>query len=114
MPRRTRNREIPKPPIAEVLAEITGCDVADIPTGYGWVRMHCVFHEDRTKSAGVNHEVGGFACHSCSRRGDGLKLLQTELGLDFKSACEKAEQLGGVVEKARPKRRASDLLRNQA
>lgn len=74
--------------------------------------MHCPFHEDRTKSASVNHEVNGFACHSCSRRGDGLKLLQTELGLSFKEACEKAEQLGGVVaEKARPKRRASDLLK---
>lgn len=107
-----RNRELPRPPIADVLREL-GAD--DVPTGFGWVRMHCPFHEDRTKSASVNHEVGGFACHSCSRTGDGLKLLQSELGLSFAEATERAAALdpeyGNGHSRKSPKRRPSDLLK---
>lgn len=103
--------DLPRPPIADVLRDL---GAPDVPTGFGWVRMHCPFHEDRTKSASVNHEIGGFACHSCSRRGDGLKLLQTELGLDFREACERASVLDpeyGNRQSKRPKRRPSDLLK---
>lgn len=112
--RRRTELEIPRPPIAAVLAELTDIDEDDVPTGYGWVRMHCPFHEDRTASAAVNHDEdeGGFRCHSCERKGDGLKLLQTELKLDFKEACDRARALGGGSSKSKPKRkrRASDLL----
>lgn len=112
--RRTRPElEIPHPPIAAVLRELTG--VENVPTGFGWVRMHCPFHEDRTPSASVNHdeEAGGFRCHSCGRHGDPLKLLQQELGLDFKEACDRARALGGGSSEGTRKkrtRRASDLL----
>jgi DNA primase len=110
--RRRTELEVPKPPIAAVLAELTGCDPEDIPTGYGWVRMRCPFHEDRTPSAAVNHEVDGFRCHSCDRSGDALKLLQTERRIDFKEAAEIARALGGetTTKTTKRKRRASDLL----
>ena len=109
--------DIPRPPIAAVLAELTGCNPADIPTGFGWTRMRCIFHEDRTPSASVNHdpETGGFRCHSCGRHGDGLKLLQQELGLSFSEACDRArllagEEVRGQKTKKKRTRRASDLL----
>ena len=106
--RQSRKRvEIPKPPIGAVLKELTGEEVRE---GLGWVRIQCPFHEDRTPSASVNHELNGFACHSCGRSGDALKLLQDELRIDFKEACDKARALGGAVQ-ARPKRRPSDLLK---
>lgn len=114
MPRSRRqfSREIPKPAIADVLTEL---GAESVPTGYGWVRMRCPFHEDRTPSAAVNHdaETGGFRCHSCGRHGDGLKLLMTELGLSFPEACERASALSPCTTTGRPvrKRRASDLLK---
>lgn len=112
---RSFQTDIPKPDIALVLVEL---GATDVPTGFGWVRMRCPFHEDRTPSAAVNHDPdeGGFRCHSCGRHGDGLKLLQDELRLSFGEACERASNLGGStgnrqVRKAAPRRRASDLLK---
>ena len=111
-----RHDDIPRPPIAAVLAELTGVDEKSVPTGFGWTRLRCPFHEDRTPSASVNHdpETGGFRCHSCGRHGDGLKLLQQELGLSFSEACDKARALGGDSQPGqktkRRTRRASDLL----
>lgn len=114
MPRsRGARPELPRPDIADVLRDLTG--VEDVPTGYGWVRMRCPFHEDRTPSAAVNHEAGGFNCHSCGRKGDALKLLQTELNISFTEAVEKARNLAGGTPgtpKAR-KRRRSELLRRE-
>lgn len=113
----TRRRyEIPKPAIADVLKEL---GATDIPTGYGWVRMRCPFHEDRTPSAAVHHEKDAFACHSCGRKGDALKLLQTELRLSWREACERAAALlsgpgNGIYKGASRKnarRRPSDLLK---
>ena len=105
-------RELPRPPIEAVLKELTG--IEEVPTCFGWLRLRCPFHEDRTPSAAVNHERGGFACHSCGRQGDALKLLQNELGLSFKEAVEKAKTLGesgeGDSRRMSRKRRASDLL----
>lgn len=103
-----RFHEPPKPPIGEVIKELTG---QEMPTGFGWVRTVCPFCNDRNGSASVNHDVGGFRCHQCDRSGDALKLLQDELRLTFKEACDKAEQLGGSVDRPKTKRRASDLLR---
>lgn len=102
----------PKPPIAEVLKEL---GAPDVPTGYGWVKMSCPFHEDRTPSAAVNHELDGFACHSCGRKGDALKLLQTELRLSFPETVERASNLdpdsgNRQAKKTKRTRRASDLL----
>lgn len=106
-----RYRELPKPSIADVLKEL---GAGDVPTGYGWVRIRCPFHEDRTPSAAVNHELDAFACHSCGRKGDALKLLQTELSLSFREACERAAALlsgPGNGTSKRGKRRPSDLLK---
>jgi hypothetical protein len=105
---------IPRPPIAAVLVEL-GMSPASIPTGYGWVKLSCFAHEDRTPSAAVNHELDGFTCHSCGRSGDALKLLQSELGLTFREACDRASNLDpdSGNRQARSKkrtRRASDLL----
>lgn len=92
---RSRHRQpLPKPAITDVLKHLTD-NVADIPAGYGWVRIHCPFHKDATPSAAVNHQLAAFACHSCSRTGDGLKLLQTELGMSFREACDVARSLCG-------------------
>lgn len=108
---RRKHDPLPKPPIAAVLKEITGVDV---PYGSGWVRCSCPFHDDRTPSAAVNHEIDGFTCHSCGRRGDALKLLQRELGLTFREARERASVLSGEPSNGQPRtrrRRPSDLLR---
>lgn len=109
--RASKRREIPKPAIAEVLKEL-GAD--DIPTGYGWVRFRCPFHEDRTPSAAVNHELDAFACHSCGRKGDALKLLKDELGLSYRETFDRASALttgSANGKRGKPKRRASDLLK---
>jgi DNA primase len=105
-----RHEELPDFPIADVLVEL-GMDV--VPTGFGWIRCRCFGHEDRTASAAVNHELQAFVCHSCGRRGDALKLLQSELGLTFIEALNRAKELTGVsTERRKGKtRRASDLLK---
>lgn len=107
---RKMKRQIPRPPIEAVLREL---GATDIPSGYGWVRMPCFRHEDRTPSAAVNHEVNGYRCHSCCLSGDGLKLLQEVLGLTWKDALRRAQALGGPIESKPTKKpwRASDLLR---
>jgi len=111
----TRRRKVHEPlpdiPIALVLeALVPGCDV---PTGFGWVRLHCPFHQDRTPSAGVNHDVNGFRCFSCERQGDSLKLYQTERGLSFKEALDSLGNLTGIRtdKTVTRKRRSSDLLK---
>jgi DNA primase len=108
--RKGRHSELPAFPIGPILEEL-GMEI--VPTGFGWVRCHCFAHEDRTASAAVNHEQNGFVCHSCGRRGDGLKLLQSELGLTFVEALNRAKELTGVsTERRKGKaRRASDLLK---
>jgi hypothetical protein len=110
--KKVRHREpLPDFSVATVLeALVPGCD---IPTGFGWVRLHCPFHDDRTASAGVNHDLNAFVCHSCGRRGDSLKLYQQERGLTFKDALEALENLSGIRTDKQPvkKRRSSDLLK---
>lgn len=106
-----RRRELPRPAIADVLRELTG--VEHIPTGYGWVRMSCPWHDDRTPSAAVNHELAAFNCHSCGRKGDALKLLQNELRVSFPEAAKRAEVLAGTTspKMKRRDRRPSELLK---
>lgn len=105
-----QRRELPRPPIEAVLREL-GAEF--VPTGFGWQRMRCFAHEDRTPSAAVNHELDGYTCHSCDLSGDGLKLLMEVLGLDWKEALRRAEALCGPSENkpAARRRRASDLLK---
>lgn len=107
---RKRHDPIPVFDIAVIL-ESLGAEC--VPTGDGWRRFNCPFHSDRTASAGVNHETGRFRCHSCDVGGDGLSLLQSQLGLSFRDALQRARELTGMStdERKSPKRRASDLLR---
>lgn len=112
MARKRSFEDLPKPPIADVLKELAGAEF--VPTGYGWVRMSCPFHEDRTPSARVNHELDAFKCFSCGRQGDALKLLQNELRVSFKDALERARALDsgpGTATSKRGKRRPSELLK---
>jgi len=62
--------------IDEVLSMFT--DMA-IPSGHGWVRMHCPFHEDHIKSASVNHQANAFSCMACGVRGNSYSLLKQQL-----------------------------------
>lgn len=106
-------REVPKPPISEVLAAVTGIPADSVPTGTGWVRMHCPFHSDRVPSASVNHDSQRFRCFSCDRDGDGLDLLMNEQGLDWREAVDRAKQLGGTTERRSRRRRRSALLEQE-
>jgi DNA primase len=77
--------------------------------------MKCPFHDDRTASASVNHELEGFACLACGVKGDALKLLQEQGRLSFREALERAQLLtgqeaGSFSPKPAPKRRASDIF----
>lgn len=111
---RRRRNELPRPAIADVLHEL-GADPADIPTGFGWVRLRCPFCEDRSGSASVNHDAGAFTCHQCGVKGDALKLLQTQLGLSFTEALKRASELspssGNGPSRRSRNRRPSDLLK---
>jgi hypothetical protein len=106
--------ELPQPAIADVLAAL-GADPADIPTGFGWVRLRCPFCEDRSGSASVNHDADAFTCHQCGVKGDALKLLQTQLGLSFAEALKRASELspssGNSPSRRSRNRRPSDLLK---
>lgn len=86
-----------------------------VPTGHGWVRMKCPFHEDRNASASVNHESNGFQCHANCGSGDAVKLLVEQGGLSHREAFAKARELAGMEPNSggKPqakKRRASDIL----
>jgi DNA primase len=109
MRKRVQHREpLPQIPISSVLTEL---GMESVPTGFGWVRCHCFAHEDRTASAAVNHDTNGYICHSCGRKGDSLKLLQTERGLSFREALEVAKGICNIsTDKPIRKRRASELL----
>jgi DNA primase len=109
MRKRVQHREpLPSFDIEAVLTEL---GAESVPTGVGWVRMACPFHQDRTPSAAVNREKNGFVCHSCGRHGDALKLYQTERGLSFREALDACRKLAGIsTDKPIRKRRASELL----
>jgi hypothetical protein len=112
--RRKRGGYEPLPviPVESVLTEL---GAESVPTGFGWVRMACPLHEDRTPSAAVNHDINAFTCHSCGVHGDSLKLLQNEFGLSFREALDKGRLLAGIQPgssvKPRKTRRPSDLLK---
>lgn len=117
--RRAKRDPLPRFPVAPVIVELTGCDPADIPTGFGWVRMACPFHDDRSPSAAVNHDLQGFECKGCGVKGDAIKLLQTQANLPFREALAKAQYLSGdevtgTSQSSQParKRRPSDLFRS--
>ena len=109
--RRKQYDPLPDLDISVVLHEL---GAEHVPTGFGWVPMHCYAHGDRNASASVNHDKNAYRCHSCGRKGDSLKLLQTERSLSFVEVLDLANRLMGVDTSPQPfvrKRRASDLLK---
>lgn len=100
--------EFPEFPIEPVLLEL-GAEF--VPTGVGWVKMRCPFHQDRTASAAVNHDINAFTCHGCEMHGDSVKLLEKQLGLSVGDAIRRASECTGVESrKPQRKRRASSTL----
>ena len=61
----------------------------------GWRPVKCPFHEDRTASASVNLNLGGFRCHACGIHGDAIKLIQEREGLSFRDAVAFMETVLG-------------------
>jgi DNA primase len=98
--------------IAAVLRHY-GADV-DVPDT-GWRPIKCPFHSDRTASASVNIEIGGFRCHGCGISGDGIKIIEDQEHIDFEAALEFArevldqsmEEVSQKSRKARGPRRAT-------
>jgi DNA primase len=68
-----------------------GADV-DVPDT-GWRAIKCPFHADRTASASVNIEIGGFRCHGCGISGDGIKIIEDREHIDFEAALEFARSV---------------------
>jgi DNA primase len=104
-------REVPELPVAPILKELTGEDVLEVEKGFGWRKISCPFHLDRTPSASISFL--GFHCFSCEREGDAYKLLMTETGCDFNEALRRAREIAGVESSSRPgrrKRRSSTIL----
>src|SRR5690349_13008329 len=58
-------------PIGPILKEL---GAASVPSGNGWRRMLCPFHEEKTPSASVNHALRRFRCHGCDTHGDAVAL----------------------------------------
>lgn len=81
--------------LSEVLTHY-GADLSHTPE-HGWRSIKCPFHEDRTASARVNLDIGGFACLAghCAIKGDALKLIQIKEGLDYQGAKQWAEEVLG-------------------
>lgn len=59
-----------------------------LPTGAGWVAIHCIDpeHDDGEKSASVNPWLGGYRCHACGLTGDAYALYQDFYGGTFNEA----------------------------
>ena len=62
----------------------------------GWQPVKCPFHEDRTASASVNLNLGGFRCHACGMSGDALKLIAEKEGLSRRDAASFAKTVLGA------------------
>lgn len=81
-------------------------DIAAVLTHYGFdlplhvqpngTKVKCAFHGDRVESAIVNPSRQSFTCFACGRKGDSIKIIQDEEGLDFKQAMEFAAEQGWV------------------
>lgn len=74
-----------------------GADLARVQE-HGWRSVRCPFHPDRTASARVNLEKGGFICLACGVHGDAIGLIKDREGLGYLGAVEFAKGLGVHVE----------------
>ena len=95
-------------PIAEVLAILTD---SSIPTGYGWVRMHCPFHSDRVMSASVNHQLNAFVCYGCGVKGNSYSLLRSQQRLTHSETLERLGRGGTPISRSKPPRKSELFAR---
>lgn len=69
--------------------------------------MRCPFHDDRHPSARVNLRLNAFWCPVCGMKGDAIGVIMKQERLDYREACEFAENVLGasnpVVSRADPK-----------
>ena len=55
----------------------------------GWVKVKCLFHNDKVPSLGVNLDSGHFKCHACDARGGDIIAFVMRLhDCDFKTAIQ--------------------------
>lgn len=94
-------------PIADVLAMLVD---SPIPTGYGWVSIHCPFHQDSVRSATVNHQLNVFSCKGCGVRGNSYSLLRNQLRLTHQETLERLGGRGGRQISRNKKPRNSELF----
>ena len=66
-----------------------------IPSGRGWRKMKCPFHNDSHASAGVNHELEAFNCLGCDITGDIYNIIQKIEGVEFVEAKSRAKEIIG-------------------
>ena len=94
-------------PITEVLAMLSD---SRIPTGSGWVSMHCPFHSDSVKSAAVNHDLNAFVCYGCGVKGNSYSLLRSQQRLTHQETLERLGRTGGNSISRNSKPRKSELF----
>ena len=78
-----------RPSIAAVLSRYG----LEVPERTGWRPVQCPFHDDRSASASVNTDLGGFRCHGCGVSGDAYRLLMEREGITFPQALELGDRL---------------------
>ena len=66
---------------------------ATVPSGNGWRKMKCPFHDDTHASAGVNEEKCYFKCFGCDVSGDVYNLIIHKEGGDYREAVKFAETI---------------------
>jgi len=81
-----------------------------VPSGGGWRKMMCPFHDDRNPSASVNRDLEGFKCHSCGMSGDGIKLIREHWDYTYTQAVEFAKDLDATTVAAEQPRKSRRLI----
>lgn len=86
-----RKKQLPYP--VWVALEYLGA--TDVPRVRGTTKqaMLCPFHTDKHKSAGVSEY--GFTCFACGVRGDAVKLIREQEGVDYKTAIAVLQERTG-------------------
>lgn len=96
----------------EKLLEHYGCDTSRC-NAHRWSPVKCFAHDDRTASASVHLEKGGYICHACGVKGDAIKLIMTQEGLGYSDAIGFAERVlqARIPDLRRPARGRDDTPR---
>ena len=88
-----------------------------VPTGTGWRKMRCPFHQDKHASAGVDEDKCRFKCFGCEAGGDVYDLIMYKEGVSYSEAIQFAETISptgntGVRSKPSLGRRVSNNQRD--